>query len=398
MKNLKLLAAALAVILAGCAQTPDSVRSSAEKDSKERNEITAIQYISSNKLSDDIDNALDKSYTQFDLRENISVKLPEDYCEVDFTQISDYEENYEKIMTRIFGKDVLDRENTVHDETGDGMVSYSFSDDDEKMYGCVGNNGFICFAKPSAFDDLFNGGNRVKIYHIDRDDDLSDSYELDGTSVTIKQAGDFAQEWLDKNYADLEPDLEIAVKTIIVRQSDQGIYSFDIHASKKYNGVLLDDLVQMTDTSDESMSKMKYITQGIYMQMFKSDEIGSLTNGNGILIPKKERSVDKIISLSSAMGFIENTFTDFNEKMEISAIDLKYTLTPLNDNKNGQSCYDAGIKFDSHLVWEFVMDVPENEMPVGDEYSSAGNIQRFIYLDAESGDLDYEFDINMLMQ
>ena len=398
MKNLKLLAAALAVILAGCAQTPDSVRSSAEKDSKERNEITAIQYISSNELSDDIDNALDKSYTQFDLRENISVELPEDYCEVDFTQISDYEENYEKIMTRIFGKDVLDRENTVHDETGDGMVSYSFSDDDEKMYGCVGNNGFICFAKPSAFDDLFNGGNRVKIYHIDRDDDLSDSYELDGTSVTINQAADFAQEWLDKNYADLEPDLEIAVKTIIVRQSDQGIYSFDIHASKKYNGVLLDDLVQMTDTSDESMSKMKYITQGIYMQMFKSDEIGSLTNGNGILIPKKERSVDKIISLSSAMGYIENTFTDFNEKMEISAIDLKYTLTPLNDNKNGQSCYDAGIKFDSHLVWEFVMDVPENEMPVGDEYSSAGNIQRFIYLDAESGDLDYEFDINMLMQ
>lgn len=148
MKNLKLLAAAVAVVLAGCAQTPDSVRFSAEKDSKERNEITAIQYISSNKLSDDIDNALDKSYTQFDLRENISVKLPEDYCEVDFTQISDYEENYEKIMTRIFGKDVLDRENTVHDETGDGMVSYSLSDDDEKMYGCVGNNGFICFAKP----------------------------------------------------------------------------------------------------------------------------------------------------------------------------------------------------------------------------------------------------------
>ena len=148
MKNLKLLAAAVAVVLAGCAQTPDSVRFSAEKDSKERNEITAIQYISSNKLSDDIDNALDKSYTQFDLRENISVELPEDYCEVDFTQISDYEENYEKIMTRIFGKDVLDRENTVHDETGDGMVSYSFSDDDEKMYGCVGNNGLSVLPSP----------------------------------------------------------------------------------------------------------------------------------------------------------------------------------------------------------------------------------------------------------
>ena len=98
------------------------------------------------------------------------------------------------------------------------------------------------------------------------------------------------------------------------------------------------------------------------------------------------------------MGFIENTITDLNVNMEISDIDLKYALTPLNNKKNGQSCYDAGIRFDSHLVLEFVMDVPENEMPVGDEYSSAGNIQRFIYLDAESGDLDYEFDINMLMQ
>ena len=45
MKNLKLLAAAVAVVLAGCAQTPDSVRSSAEKDSKERNEISYTVHI-----------------------------------------------------------------------------------------------------------------------------------------------------------------------------------------------------------------------------------------------------------------------------------------------------------------------------------------------------------------
>ena len=58
--------------------------------------------------------------------------------------------------------------------------------------------------------------------------------------------------------------MEIAVKTIIVRQSDQGIYSFDIHASKNTTAYCLTIFVQMTDTSDESMSKMKYITQGIY--------------------------------------------------------------------------------------------------------------------------------------
>ena len=50
MKNLKLLAAAVAVVLAGCAQTPDSVRSSAEKDSKERNEITCSTYLPTNSV------------------------------------------------------------------------------------------------------------------------------------------------------------------------------------------------------------------------------------------------------------------------------------------------------------------------------------------------------------
>lgn len=394
----KIMAAALAVVLTGCAKTPDSVRTDSDHEQKEKNETSSIQFISADELGDDVDNALDKSYSQFVLGDGINVELPEKYCECSFTQIENYEEKYNDIFPRFFDEDTLSQVSVSQSESADGMISYDFTDGIQKVYGCVGNNGFVAFVKPSAYDNIFNGGDRVKIYHVDRNDDLSDSYELDSAAVTVEQAAEYAQKWMDEYYADLEPDLDIEVKTVIARQNAQGIFSYDIFASKKYNGVLLDDLVQKADTSADNAAKMKYVTQTVYMQMFKKDEIGSLTNGNGMLVPKEERELDKIVSLTSAMGYIENTFTDFNDKLEIGDINLKYTLTPLNDYENGQSCYDAGIAFESRLVWEFVIDVPEEDMPKGDEYQTAGNVRKYIYVDAENGDLDYEFDINVLMQ
>jgi hypothetical protein len=400
MKKKSQLVVCMSVVLicTACTKTPDSVKENSKSVSENTNGITSIQYISTDKLDDDIQNALDKSYSQFNLSDDINVELPEKYCESSFTQAEGFDEKYEAVFSRFFDKSTLADVSISQEESYDGMVSYSFGDSEKKVYGCVGNNGFIAFAKPSAYDNLFNGGNRIKIYHVDRNDDLSDSYNLDGTDVTVSQAVDFAQKWLDENYAEFEPDLDISVKTVIARQTDSGVFSYDIYAEKKYNGTPLDSLVQMFDSSSEDSVKMKYVTQNVYMQMFESDEIGSLTNGNGILNPKEGENLDEIVSLSSTLGYLENTFTDFNSTLEISDINLKYTLTPLNDYENGQSCYDAGIDFDSRLVWEFVIDVPEEDMPTGEEYSTAGNVQKFIYVDAENGDLDYEFDLNVLMQ
>lgn len=396
MKKISILL--LALLLAGCAKTPDNIQNNSQSEKKEANPIKEIQKIPVGELKDDTEKALSYDYSNFTFANGIDVSLPDEYLQCSFTQTENFEENYQDILSRFFDADTLSKEDIVKETSSDGMISYSFIDEQQKIYGCVGNNGFIAFVKPSAFENIFNGGNRVKIYHIDRNDDLSDSYELDGTDVTVEQAAEYAQKWLDENYTDLEPDFDICVKTIIARQNEQGIFSYDIYASKKYNGTALDDLVQKADTSGGNAAKMNYVTQTVYMQMFKKDEIGSLTNGNGILIPKEDKELNKIVSLTSAMGYIENTFTDFNDTLEISDINLKYTLTPLNDYENGQSCYDAGISFESRLVWEFVIDVPEKDMPTGDEYLTAGNVQKYIYVDAENGDIDYEFDINILMQ
>lgn len=399
--SLKIATALMAAVLmlTGCSAVPDDVKDNNAAAKNVTDSSTAeLKTIAVGELDGDVEKALSKEYSQFTFAKGITVDIPDELQKCTFKQVSGYEENYEEIFSRFFDKAELESEEISKETSFDGMESYSFSDDINKKYCCVGNNGFICFAKPSAYDDLFSGGKRVKIYHVDRKDDLSDSYQLDGQDVTISEAVDFAQKWLDENYADLEPDYDIFVKTVIVRENNMGINSFDIMAEKKYKGVALDDLVQKLDDTVSDGQKMKYVTQSVYMQMFKADEIGSMTNGNGLIKPQEEGKLDKIISFSSAMDNLEQSFTDFESKVEISDVNLKYTLTPNYDYKNGQSCYDAGIDFSSRLVWELVIDVPEDEMPVGEEYNSMGNVQKYIYVDAENGDIDYEFNLFSLIQ
>ncbi|MCD7741570.1 MAG: hypothetical protein LUI06_05155 [Ruminococcus sp.] len=48
--------------------------------------------------------------------------------------------------------------------------------------------------------------------------------------------------------------------------------------------------------------------------------------------PTEKEELTEIVSLSSAIDSIEETFTDFNEPMTINDINLKYTLTPIGYN------------------------------------------------------------------
>ncbi|MBR1422134.1 MAG: hypothetical protein IJ571_01660 [Ruminococcus sp.] len=379
------------VLLTGCAKASE-------------NEPAAAHKISITSAKEDANNALDKDYSQFIISNGFDMEIPGSIFECSFTQAENYEQNYEDVFARYFDSETLSAVSPEYFEGPDGMKGYKFDDADKKIYACVGNNGFVCFAKPSAYDMMFGGGERVKVYHADRKEQLSDSYILNGEKITVEEAAQFAQKWLDKTYSPLEPDYAIRVKTIIARRSEMGIYSFDIFAEKIYNGVALDSLVQMSDSSytslEQSGQKMKYITQNIYMQMFTPDEIGSLTNGNGMLLPTQGDALKEAVSLSSALEYLEEQFADFSEPIEVSDIGLKYTLTPQNDYQSGQSCYDAGIAFESHIVWEFVIDIPEANLPVGThlDYSTLGDLRKFIYVDVQSGEMDFEFDINKLMQ
>ena len=103
------------------------------------------------------------------------------------------------------------------------------------------------------------------------------------------------------------------------------------------------------------------------------------------------------------MSYIEAKFTDFNSKEIISGAKLVYTMQPVYtkddpDRKFLQVYYDAGMEFKGALVWQLALDFPESVLSGSPELADSGNIKKYIQVDALTGEMHFEFDLNALMQ
>lgn len=397
--NLKALIISLTAVifLTSCAETPENVISKSEE---KQNNHTAQSYdnkpqsISVQDLKEDIDIALSAEYSNFDLSSGINVKLPESFTECDFIQVDGFSDRADEIAGRFFDSEILKSIEIkgYSDKLGDNYTNTSrgFRDESKQIHYFVWDNGFICFMKPLLFEEQADGGQCIKLYHVDRNDDLSDKYILGDKEVSVAEAVDAADNWLNDNYADLEPDYDIKVKTVIARQNDYGEYSLHFNIHKIYKGIELDELMQKYDDD-----RIQFTNQRILMIMKNGTDIDYFTNLSGMIKPVEKQSLDNIISLSSALRSIETTFADFDEKLEINDINLKYTLKPQYDPESGILFNAPNTEMTGRLVWEFVMDVPHDKISDG---GSLGDVRRYIYVDAENGQIDYEFDVYKLLQ
>ncbi|MCD8095098.1 MAG: hypothetical protein LUE12_03095 [Ruminococcus sp.] len=397
MKKPLLLAASL-LLLTSCARS--DVASSNESEEEALN----VELISVDELADDVEAALKKTPSNFVLSNYINVELPDEYYECDFQQISGFDENYESIFSSFFDEEVYKDAEIVHETTIDAMTSYSFENDGD--FCCVGDNGFVAFYYSSVDGSPFETGIRADIFHTDRADaDLDYTWVTKDNRITLREVVENAQTWFDERYAQFEPDYQISVKTVVARKPDEeSSYSdfyYQVFAEKKYKGVALDSLIPMyNDDSD----LLKYQTYRVCLWLDIYGDVLCMTNGTGMITPTDEEKLTEIVSLSSAIDYIEETFTDFETSLTINDINLKYTLSPsYNPNPDTDageydSAYKAGNEVDGNLVWEFVIDLADNEFSFGIDNDSYGNIQRFIYVDAQTGEMDFEFNASNLIQ
>ncbi len=390
-----------AMTFASCADVPDNVRSKAEE--REAMESTAHEagpeLIRTDDLSEDIDKALAENYSNFKLASGIKVQIPEAFVECDFRQVDGFSEKADEIMGRFFPAEMTEgiKPEAFEDSFSENYVNISrgFRDEERQIHYFLWDNGFLCFMKPLLFNEQTAGGKTVRIYHADRGDDLSDKYLLGDSEVSVKAAADAANKWLAEKYADLEPDYRISVKTVLVKLNDYGEYSFQLYVDKSYKGIELDELNTIIDISDTDKHRYKYVNQRILMIMKSGTDIDYFTNSTGILKPVEKQSIDKIISLSSALRSIETTFTDFDDPPEINSIRLKYTLSPQYSSDDDIPVYAPETLNTGRIVWEFVIDVPPETISNDNEN---GDVRKYVYVDAQDGSIDYEFDINRLWQ
>ena len=396
----------ISALLCSCAEVPENL----QNESRAKNNSPVVEHGVENfvfdklplsEINSDAAATINKSYTQFEFAPRVSVSVPENIDLYDFKQVENYNSDPGAVMEHFFDSTtVASHEFSINDDAGLDMQNYAIFNEEGKLYGAVGGNGFISFLKPSAYSNSFAPGKKLKVYDLLSDGNFSDSYQLADKSVTVQEAADTALKWLEESYASLEPEYKFRITTVIVRETELGEIKLDIYAEKLLGDIPLNSLCFDKDTETH---RVIGTTSVIYMQMFRSDEIGSLTNGTGMLIPEKGEQILEIIPLSEVMNYIEATFTDFNSKETISSVKLIYTMQPIYTKDDPESdylqvYYDEGMEFKGNLVWQLALDFPENIIEKNPELADSGNIKKYIQVDALTGEMHFEFDLNALIQ
>lgn len=376
-------------LLVGCASVPDEVKSdmSDYRNSESgKSDDFDCNYIKIEDLSAEVKKALNEDYGQFTISDKINFVQPDEINVMKFSTISNFNENSEEIIPYFFDKSIIDPQLTSNDN---GYCLYY--NENDKVYFCTGDNGFLAMLNPEAFDLGYSYSEPlVKIYHPDRKDDLSDEYQLKNGKCSVADAVEYINDWFETNYKPLAPSYDYQVNTVIVREHDDNyLYQFLIEAL--YNGVSIDSYTIEPEYIDgEFTNKMAYLSYGISIQMLSVNSIDSFTTGSGMFIPKVEEKINECISLESALNFCENTFTEFRD-VTISDIDVMYTLNPVYETDAEGNYFVNG--YNSRPVWEFIIDVLPEDFLANGEANTYGDMRKYIYIDMVTGELKYNFDV-----
>jgi len=397
-KTMLLLWSVLCVAsVTGCAEVPDEVMQDMssyideEKDSTEQSEL---EYITISELAENAEIALSKDYTQFELSDKIRFSSPEELYLMSFKGAEDFSGNFDKVMELYFDDSVISSQTlSISDDEDDKTIH--FMSDENKVYGCVGDDGFIAMLNPDAYDISFSyQAPNVAIYHTERNDDFNDEYQLKDKKCSLAEAVEFVDNWFENNYRQFSPEYDYKAETVIVREHE-GNYLYQILVHAVYKGVPIDSFTREVESVGDTSMRMTYSDHCIQIQMIKSDEIASFTNGTGIYIPTEEVVIAECLSLESALRLCEDTFADFKD-MTISDIGVMYTLNPVyepNPNAENDPLNKEIITgYTSRPVWEFVIDVPPSEFIKKGEVNTYGDLRKYIYVDMITGVLKYDFD------
>lgn len=392
MKLTKLVCAlVLAAFCTGCAEVPEEVQKEISdyhsEDGSQGTKEQEFQYIKTREIAQDFKAAIQKDYGQFHISDKIIPCEPESLSMMRFSKTEHFSDQFNQAMSLFFAESDLSQFNTTHDDEGNNL----FDDADKKVYGCVGDDGFIAMLKPEVYDISYSYNEpNVRIYHPTRNEDLSDEYELADGAYSIRNAVDYVNQWLNTSYQAFSPDYSYEVETVIVREHE-GKYLFEILIHALYKSVPINSYTEELEKKDGSFTRfLKYTNCGLQIQMVKSDEIASFTNLCGIFEPIETETIDQCISLQSALTLCAETFTDFKD-VTISDIQPMYTIEPEYKEISPDVYIITG--YHSHPVWEFIIDVTPSDFMKSGERNTYGDIRKYIYVDMVTGELNYNFDI-----
>lgn len=414
-KALNLIVFAFIMLMcSSCADVPENVKNDMSQYNGQADIFmnqNEYQYIDVSDIAEDFKSALEGEYGQFEVSKEIIIPNSENICTMEFEYVDNFHENADEIFKIFFDDEVLKKQTIIDDDSMQRMVTREFYNKQDKVYCCVGNNGFTAMLLPSAFDNSFSRSSTViKTYHIDRNEISEDAYTLSDGECTVKEAVNFVNDWLNTKWKPFESYYDFSVKTVMVRELKEKCY-FDFVVEKYYNGIPLDEISDSVMSEDENgCPYVKHTFSSIRINMMNCCEISSFTSLNGIIKPIQSASVNSILSLESALKLCQSTFSDF-KAMIISDINIKYSLLPQYNYLGEEITYgnviiinsaesdtQAGVKVLSRPVWEIIIDVPSSEYGTSSEFNQYGDIKKYICIDVQTGEIYYRLSLSEVLK
>lgn len=201
--------------------------------------------------------------------------------------------------------------------------------------------------------------------------ELGKTYTIDGKSVDVKSAAEFALSWIKDNFSDMfdpaEDGFEIA-DAIADKSSDGKYYSFHVRISPTVGGVRINEN-GFLDLDPMSNAPIHFIRPH-YIDVEMTDEktvISTVSMFRTVLTEKKEAG--NIIPLSEAVNSVAEGLAP-NLKYTVRDVRLKYCMHSTNKTNNEPNEYRP--------MWSFLIDVYD-----GNSFYSV--VSKDLFVDAIDG-------------
>ena len=384
-KSLKILlfCCCFSLLLYGCQSTPQTVKEKSRKYQNAENvEQKEIEYVSVSHIFDDKEKILNGNYQNLDLKKTIHLEEMVDSVSVLTLQVQNSFGSKEKLVEMnlaFFGNAQYEDEIEYLEKTpATEWGAYTFHFEENRDSAALYDNGFSWLSKK---DSESTAERLKKIYHVDRGENLKDSYLLKNGKLSVEEAVNYVNDWCDKNWKVLEPEYQFQVKTVYVCEKNDACFYYRFDVCKYYKGMPYDDIDFYVDEDH------LYIDNILDITMENKGELSFVRNNHlSYDIKKEENYNDKLIGLEQAVLLVQEKMTG-GQKLAIDDIDIKYVvLSDVTEEKQKEGIhYDTpGATAMAHPTWSFIMDASDDAENMINSWN-----RKFINVDMVTGDVMY---------
>lgn len=371
------------IILSGCVEVPEDVRSRAEAIRTESEAPNGdLRYIGLDEARAELENAFGDIRTPFVMDNGGSYHVPEKLYDISFETYKG-RTDYDSALRSLLGEYDPSKQKVDSDLLGEGMV---YDDPEKSVYAAFSEGGFCSFYKDELYSRAMYESVIRDIFLVDTDDG-SKEFEFNGRLTNVKEMTDKATAWLS-DFDRINADGFSYVPSHVFWLENDGKDYLSIIFDRYYEGVKLSscDNSQIPGPPGQHYTMTRNFNAAVYID--SSGEVSAFTTGSNLVCCTDKKEIDRIISPSSAFEILEKEFSTRLD-LELVSVQLKYLLTYDYFCETESDVFvDAGVPNSARPVWEFFIkpgypDMSDNRVTtVSDFY--------YINVDALTGEIDFE--------